>query len=147
VIKGRHVMAGYLSQIRDGSCNQTERSSRSYFTGDIVREKGGALYFVSRNDMQIKLNGNRIDISGIEALIRSRDISNAVVIEADGKLVAFLSTEDTRERLSEIRKYLKDNLPQYSLPGRYIFLDSLPKNVNGKYDRQKLKEIAKDTKS
>ena len=147
VITGRHVMAGYLSQIGDSSCNQAERNSKSFFTGDIVREKGGALYFVSRNDTQVKLNGNRIDITEIEALIRSRDIGNAVVIEADSKLVAFLSPEDIRNRLPEIKQYLKDNLPRYSLPNRYIFLGSLPKNVNGKYDRQRLKEIAKDTKS
>ena len=37
---------------------------------------------------------------------------------------------------------LKKILPQYGIPSKIIFLDSLPLNSNGKVDKNKLKEIA-----
>ena len=145
VIVGRHVMAGYLSRISDGDDEAAclDRNEATFHTGDIVREKDGALYFVARNDSQIKINGNRVDLTGIEAIIRSLDISNCVVMENEGRLLAFIAPKESEEKLGEIKSCLKERLPRYSIPDVYIFLDEIPLNGNGKYDRQRLKAVAK----
>jgi acyl-coenzyme A synthetase/AMP-(fatty) acid ligase len=40
----------------------------------------------------------------------------------------------------ELRKRLTESLPSYMLPARWLVLDELPKNVNGKIDRRALRE-------
>jgi acyl-CoA synthetase (AMP-forming)/AMP-acid ligase II len=41
---------------------------------------------------------------------------------------------------AELRKRLQATLPSYMLPARWMPLDELPKNVNGKIDRRALRE-------
>jgi acyl-coenzyme A synthetase/AMP-(fatty) acid ligase len=40
----------------------------------------------------------------------------------------------------ELRKRLQEALPTYMLPTRWMTMDQLPKNVNGKIDRRALRE-------
>jgi acyl-coenzyme A synthetase/AMP-(fatty) acid ligase len=44
-----------------------------------------------------------------------------------------------------LRSALAEQLPSYMLPARWIRLDSLPKNVNGKIDRPALRERFSET--
>jgi acyl-CoA synthetase (AMP-forming)/AMP-acid ligase II len=41
---------------------------------------------------------------------------------------------------ADVRKRLQKLLPTYMLPSRWHVLDVLPKNVNGKIDRRRLRE-------
>ena len=43
--------------------------------------------------------------------------------------------------VSNIRNYLLENIPKYALPTVYKYVKELPRNANGKIDRQLLKEI------
>ena len=40
-----------------------------------------------------------------------------------------------------MRDELAAVLPDYMLPGKRVHLDAMPKNINGKTDRQRLKEM------
>jgi D-alanine--poly(phosphoribitol) ligase subunit 1 len=149
---GPNVAAGYFNDPeRTAAAFHTLTDARRYMkrmyrTGDLVREEGGRLYFMGRKDNQIKHMGYRIELEEIEqALMRQPAIHQAAVMyqrghAAYGKLIGFVaSTEqlDDREVLTE----LAGLLPDYMVPARLFVFSELPKNPNGKVDRQRLKDL------
>jgi D-alanine--poly(phosphoribitol) ligase subunit 1 len=149
---GPNVAAGYF--------NDLERSAASFFTlteprrfmkrmyrtGDLVREVLGVLYFVGRKDNQIKHMGYRIELEEIEhALAKLPLVNQAVVIyqranTAYGKLIGFVAcSADVDDRT--LREALGEFLPDYMVPSRIVVRTELPKNANGKVDRQQLNAL------
>lgn len=127
----------------------TAYNERMYKTGDLVELIDGKLYFRGRVDNQIKHMGYRIELEEIEnALIKLPDIKQCAVIHTLSKnnysrLVAFVAVDDgntDRNIRNELRKYL----PDYMLPNATVFLNELPKNTNGKVDRQRLEKYNSD---
>lgn len=118
--------------------------AKMYRTGDLVYEKEGILYFIGRKDNQIKHMGHRIELEGIESAIRKiNSVNEAAVIyhreeKTYGKIIAFIATLDNNLSPNSVKKYLANKLPIYMIPHRFIFLDHLPKNANGKIDRVQL---------
>lgn len=116
---------------------------RMYKTGDLVAEKQGILHFIGRRDNQIKHMGYRIELEEIEhALVKLPQISQAAVIyqrtnSAYGKLLGFVASFDTINEEALLIELAK-SLPDYMIPNRIVILQELPKNQNGKIDRQQL---------
>ena len=105
----------------------------------------GLLNFKGRTDLQIKHMGYRIELEEIEFHIASNsNVSQTCVIyhQKDnlsfGEITAFVSL-DNDETKNFNHSILHENLPNYMKPMRYIFLDTLPVNKNGKIDRLELK--------
>ena len=121
---------------------------RMYRTGDLVREHEGNLYFLGRKDNQIKHMGYRIELEEIEhALVSLPLIEQAAVLyqrnnTAYGKIVAFAASKKAADS-QEILRDLAKLLPSYMIPGKLLLMEALPKNANGKVDRQKLKASLK----
>jgi D-alanine--poly(phosphoribitol) ligase subunit 1 len=149
---GPNVASGYFNDIeRSAESFYTLTDSRRfmkkmYRTGDIVKRIDEELYFIGRKDNQIKHMGYRIELEEIEhALIKLPQINQAAVIYlrgnvAYGKLIGFVaSTEDLDEKnlLIELAK----SLPAYMIPSRILIKHELPKNSNGKVDRQLLQSL------
>ena len=152
---GPNVAAGYF--------NDPDRSAASFFTlseprrfmkrmyrtGDFVREDQGVLYFVGRKDNQIKHMGYRIELEEIEhALMQFTQVNQAAVIyqrtnAAYGKIIGIVaSTVEIDEKT--LLAGLANLIPEYMIPSRIVIMTELPKNPNGKIDRQQLHaEIAK----
>ncbi len=114
-------------------------------TGDVVQEDdAGCLYFLGRVDQQVKIRGFRVELQEIEWVLRQATRSDAVMAVpwpvkegiADG-IVAYISGVPG-DRESEILTYCQEKLPDYMVPKRIFFLEELPLNVNGKYDRKLL---------
>lgn len=149
---GPNVASGYF--------NDLERSAASFFTlteprrfmkrmyrtGDLVREVNGSLHFVGRKDNQVKHMGYRIELEEIEhALVKLPQINQAAVIyqrtnAAYGKLIGFVASStdvDEKNLLAE----LANLLPEYMIPSRLMIQSELPKNQNGKVDRQQLRAL------
>jgi len=87
--------------------------------------------------------GYRIELEEIEhALARLPQINQAAVIyqrtnAAYGKLIGFVaSSEDVDEKV--LLGKLANLLPEYMIPSRIVVKPELPKNPNGKVDRQQL---------
>jgi natural product biosynthesis luciferase-like monooxygenase protein len=123
---------------------------RLYRTGDLGRyKKDGTVEFLGRNDSQVKIRGFRIELAEIEAAIAAHpDVRQCVasVREAEGNrsLVAHVVSSGTKAlKADELRKFLKQSLPEYMVPSRFIFLNEMPLNNSGKIDRKKLPEIEK----
>ncbi|CAN5532120.1 hypothetical protein BH10ACI2_BH10ACI2_07020 [soil metagenome] len=115
-------------------------------TGDHARRKpDGRLECLGRSDYQIKIRGNRVELSEIEALFLGHStVRECVVVGREDKpgdirLSAYIVTA-TQEKLvaDELRGLAETTLPDYMRPAAFVFLDELPLTVNGKVDRKAL---------
>lgn len=121
---------------------------RYYQTGDICKiNSRNQFILIGRNDRQVKLNGFRIELGEIEADIMLHSEVQACSVLLCGvqnpELVAFISVLNHEERSrcqNEIHLLLKRKLPFYMIPSKYVFLETIPMNVNGKTDVKRLKE-------
>lgn len=114
---------------------------RIYRTGDIVHYNSrGEIIYDGRRDSQVKHTGHRIELGEIETAVSAIDkvlMSCCLHDVVSDRLVLFY-TGDLEE--GQIRKVLSDYLPEYMLPNKYVKLERMPLNMNGKIDRLKLKE-------
>lgn len=127
------------------------QSYPAYHTGDKGYLHDGMLYYSGRMDLQVKLNGYRIEIADIEQnLMKVTHVENAVVIPnyRNGKiknLTAFVVYHgDTEKRFQvsqRISADLKQYVPDYMVPKKYVFIDEMPMTNNGKADRKALQEV------
>lgn len=118
-----------------------------YRTGDRVRRSGpkSPLLYLGRVDNQIKVQGYRVELGEIEALIRDEAKTDVAIAEgypeidsgAEG-IIAFMSASDRSER--EIITALAARLPAYMQPRQLITVNEFPLNANGKVDRRALME-------
>ncbi|KAF1831742.1 nonribosomal peptide synthetase 6 [Decorospora gaudefroyi] len=153
-----------------GSKKFPGRHGRIYKTGDLVRfdpDGNGEPIFVGRQDQQVKLRGQRIELAEIEFNMQKHlpaDTQLAVeVIKPGGggeqTLVAFLVeqkkngmrhldgdifasfTNKFQSALKDMTKQLSVDLPTYMVPSAYIPLWKMPLLVSCKTDRKRLREI------
>jgi amino acid adenylation domain-containing protein len=125
--------------------------ARLYRTGDMVRyDQEGNLEFVGRVDEQVKLRGYRIELGEIEAVLRRHQQVRAAVVvlseeeNEDKRLVAYVVSE---AQPSELRAYLKAQLPNYMVPSLFVALHELPLLPNGKINRRALPSPGESTTS
>ncbi len=112
-----------------------------YNTGDIGRYlPEGNIEILGRTDNQIKINGKRVELNGIEAVVNEiPGVVSSVVVKhfKTGKLIAFyISTKDISE--IKIKEYLSIKLSEYLIPQVIVSLDEFPLTANGKVDRKGL---------
>ncbi|MBD2298139.1 non-ribosomal peptide synthetase [Nostoc sp. FACHB-190] len=156
---GAGLARGYLNRpnltqekfISNPFSNKLE--SRLYKTGDLARYlPDGNLEYLGRIDHQVKIRGFRIELGEIEnALLKHPAIEEVVVAaredkQGDKQLVVYIvSSPEPAPTINDLRIYLKKLLPEYMVPGVFIFLDTLPLLPNGKVDRRALpvSEIAR----
>jgi amino acid adenylation domain-containing protein len=127
----------------------TDPQDRIYRTGDLARRGAeGLVYFLGRADTQIKSRGYRIELGEIEAALNSLESlreSAVVAIQSDGFegwLIgcAYVCAPGAQITPESLRTALATLLPAYMLPARWMPLDVVPKNSNGKIDRPALKD-------
>lgn len=119
-----------------------------YKTGDLARWlPNGDIEFIGRMDQQVKIRGFRIELGEIEnQILKNRKIKESIVIDRQdnqGKkyLCAYI-VSDSEIKLSDIRKSLSKELPDYMIPSSFVFVDNaLPKTINGKVDKKALLEL------
>jgi acyl-CoA ligase (AMP-forming) (exosortase A-associated) len=146
--EGELVHKGPL--VAKGYWNDAERTSERFrdgavWSGDrVVSDEEGLLYFVSRADAMIKTSGNRVSPTEIEeAAVSSGLAAEAVALGVPdprfGENIA-LVVRGRREDEAALRAHLKRELPNFMQPSAILFRDELPRNPNGKIDREWLKK-------
>jgi amino acid adenylation domain-containing protein len=123
---------------------------RIYRTGDLARiDSDGLVHFHGRCDSQIKSRGYRIELGEIEAALSSLESLNesaVVSIQSDsfhGNSIccAYVGSDHAVVTPEMISRELTRLVPTYMVPSRWMSLDSLPKNPNGKVDRGVLRRL------
>ena len=117
-----------------------EAGARMYRTGDRVRYlPDGNLEFLGRFDDQVKIRGYRVEVAEVRTILEQHPaVQQALVIAredqpGDKRLVAYVvSRAGDSASLSEMRKYLRERLPEYMVPTAFVFLRAFPLTVNGK---------------
>lgn len=133
---------------------ETGDAVRYYRSGDLVsRLPDGNLLYDGRADLQVKLRGYRIELSDIEAAVRRHEQVLDAVVQVrhfkagDDRLVcAFVSRNAADPPTAvDLRGHIKDLLPSYMHPARYLRLPELPTTVNGKVDRAAIAQSWNET--
>jgi amino acid adenylation domain-containing protein len=123
---------------------------RLYRTGDLAwQDEAGLVYFVGRADTQIKSRGYRIELGEIETALNSFEALQECAVVAiqtesfGGWMIcgAYVPCDGAQVAPPSIRKHLEKLIPSYMLPVRWMCVDVLPKNANGKIDRPRLRQL------
>jgi amino acid adenylation domain-containing protein len=112
-----------------------------YRTGDSgFWNSRGEIMFLGRKDFQIKHLGYRIELGEIEhAAVQVDGIRNCcVVYDQNKKEIIMFYESDKQLEPAFIRERLLPLIPKYMLPTVFNWMELMPRNPNGKIDRQKL---------
>ena len=147
---GSGVAIGYLNdaELTDRKF-VTIDGARWYKTGDLVRRRAdGVLEFEGRIDRQVKVQGHRIELDAIEALVSSLPgIGQCAVFVAgdfatNRHLVAIYTlVHGTCPTPAEILEFLRAHLPAHSIPRVLRAVAAMPRNANGKIDVRELQSV------
>ena len=151
-ISGEGLALGYLNR-PELTAEKFSRNYRSYGsyrtyinykTGDLARWlPNGDIEYLGRIDHQVKIRGFRVELGEIEnLLIKHNQVKNAVVIikadvTGDKNLVAYF-VSDIELPDTELREYLRKELPDYMVPSYFSRLEKIPLTSSGKVDRKAL---------
>ena len=151
-VSGAGVARGYLNRPE----LTTERfisnplsinpSERLYKSGDLAHYlSNGEIEYLGRIDDQVKIRGFRIELGEIEAVlgqysgVRETVVLVRVARPGDKQLVAYIvPNSEQAPTSSELRNYLKGQMPEYMVPSAFVMLEALPLTPNGKVDRRAL---------
>ncbi len=152
-IGGAGLAAGYLNHPELTEKHFVEAALpavgavRLYRTGDVGRfYPDGTIDLLGRLDHQVKIRGQRIELSEIEMVLRSHpDVREAAaVVHEPGAgssgtsqpvIVAFVASSAEPE---ELRRYLAARMPEVMVPSLVAPLAELPLGATGKIDRKAL---------
>lgn len=114
---------------------------RIYRTGDLARWRAdGSIDYLGRSDNQLKIRGYRIEPAEIEnALVEQTSVKRAAVVgrtTQDGtiRLIAYVVGDRQLADAESLREQLRLQLPSYMIPAVIVFVDDLPRTINGKLD-------------
>lgn len=154
VISGIQLARGYIN--RDELTKDRFRNIfidgvgevRVYKTGDLgTMCQEGYVHYYGRMDQQVKIRGLRVELGEIESNIKEMaNVNEAVVVaqerdNGEKMLVAYVESQSKRE-IEDIKKLLREKLPEYMIPVKFIFIEKMPHLQNGKIDRKKLSETS-----
>lgn len=112
-----------------------------YRTGDYGRYLPNRdIEFLGRMDHQVKVNGYRIELGGIESQLLSHfDIREAVVTlrenEHGERYLCAYFVSDSELTTRELNDYLSGQLLYYMMPRYFVRVDRMPLTTSGKIDR------------
>ena len=108
-------------------------------TGDIgFIADDGRLFWSSRKNSLIKVNGYRIEPGDVENhMCRIKGVTGCGVVERYGHLVAYV-TLNREMTPAQVRAAARPHLPSHMIPGIVRIVDALPMTENGKLDRDRL---------
>ncbi|CAG7555120.1 unnamed protein product [Fusarium equiseti] len=176
VVEGPILAQGYLKNsektaesfiISPSWCNKfsskTLNSDRRFYkTGDLAKlEDDGSIEFQGRKDNQVKINGQRLELSEIEHHLSVDPVVQSCLAfvpssgPLKGRLVAMLSLQSSSvagsditgdqamrlvdfapSQLTGIRDVLAGNLAAYMIPSIWIVVNQIPLLPSGKLDRR-----------
>jgi len=138
---GSNIMQGYY---KDEETTKKVLDYNGYHTGDMgYRDEEGFLFTTGRKDGLLKVGGHRINVQEVEdALMETEFLVEAAVLGIKDdllgnklKAVVVPINDDCSENL--LLQKCSEKLPAYKLPAEIKFVQSLPKSMSGKIDKNK----------
>jgi len=116
---------------------------RIYKTGDLGKWlPDGNLLYLGRNDFQVKIRGNRVELGEIETVVSTLlpITACAAVVDRTNRTERLAVFYCSGEKISEavMRERLGKALPKYMIPDVWVQLESMPLTPNGKIRKDAL---------
>jgi amino acid adenylation domain-containing protein len=150
-IKGELLLSGSLvaSGYPGDSAKTKEKfvsinSQVWYRTGDIVvRWFDDNIYYLGRDDDQVKINGVRVELGEIKARLNEVNNLNLIdVICENNRVFVFYKIGSVSYSESDLRIAAHQVLPSFIRVSRFVPVVEVPLTVQGKTDRRALMKIA-----
>jgi amino acid adenylation domain-containing protein len=121
---------------------------RLYRTGDLGRfRRDGTIECFGRTDHQLKIRGFRVAIEEVEAALAAHPRIAAAAARAwpdasgePGLAGYFVPAAEPSPSAAELRRFMRQSLPDYMIPTRFVAVTGLPMTPNRKIDRNALPE-------
>ncbi len=145
-VKGPNVFKEYWKN--PAATKETFTKEGWFKTGDIAVFENGYYRILGRNSVDIiKSGGFKISALEIEEVLRKHpQIKECGVVgipnDEWGEIIgaSLILSSDTID-LEALNEWLKDKLPSYKTPRKYIFQDDLPRNVMGKVTKKAIQKL------
>jgi amino acid adenylation domain-containing protein len=116
---------------------------RIYLSGDLgLVLPDGCLIHKGRKDFRVKIRGYGVEIAEIEKVLNTHAaVGQGVVVarekeSGEARLVAYYTcTGLSTPTVSELRGFLRKQLPDFMIPSTFVMLDAIPLTHSGKVDR------------
>ena len=112
-----------------------------YKTGDSGRYSIDAnVEFLGRSDQQVKIRGFRVELTEVEAVLSEYPpVQHAVVTASEAapgerRLTAYIVAKDQPIDVDQVRRFLRQRLPDYMCPSLFVSVPAIPLTPNGKVD-------------
>ncbi|VDO04229.1 unnamed protein product [Haemonchus placei] len=139
LLRGKGLMRGYF-----GSTRQDVLLEDSWYaTGDQVQSlPNGDILFVGRRDSQVKIRGQRVELSEIEATVNAvAGVKQCAVVFQDQVLLVFITTDSPKDNV--VRRILDkslNSLPSHMRPSHVFPVDEFPLTKNAKINLALLRD-------
>jgi acyl-coenzyme A synthetase/AMP-(fatty) acid ligase len=155
-VGGVQLARGYLNQpkltARVFIVNPFVPGERIYKTGDLALfHPDGNIQYRGREDRQIKLRGQRIELTAVEDVVSRCPVVRRCavmirILDSSQTLVAFVefleaAASDPANALQALKSFVKDSLPRFMHPSVFVPLPVLPTFTSGKINRRALVEL------
>lgn len=138
-VKNNQVQKRYV-----GTDNEIADEYGFIDTGDVVEKDGDRYLFRGRANGVINVGGNKVYPETVEnilkehhsvAFVRVRGAKSSIVGELVCAEVVLESEQNQEAKLQELREFASEKLEPYQRPVKYIFVEDIPHNENGKIVR------------
>lgn len=146
---GSQVITGYLDDpvlTRDYFIQLKSIPDKTWYrTGDLVKKDAeGDLFYLGRKDAEVKISGYRVNLMEVDAVIRAAAgkamVASVLHEKRSPSIVSYVSRSEGLDE-NDLLQACRAELPWYMIPERIIFVEDMPLNINGKIDRNKLKQM------
>lgn len=154
LLSGMNVSSkGYIGLKEENKKKFSEINNvRYYDTGDIVDIKNGEVYFNSRIDSQVKIQGYRVELEEICNVLNQNEhiVDSHIILEEKNnkqELIAFIITDHNKTiDFKDLQKQCTRELPNYMIPNSFFTLSEFPRTLNEKIDEKRLMSLFYDSK-
>ncbi|MEM7168369.1 MAG: AMP-binding protein [Planctomycetota bacterium] len=119
-----------------------DHGARMYRTGDRgYLTPDGSVVLIGRADRQVKVNGVRVELVGIERVLDLHPAVEKAIVRYRDKVEAFVQPRHGQWPTSvELRSYLATRLPAHMIPSSFTTVADWPLTHSGKIDSRRLPE-------
>lgn len=146
IVGGQGVANGYINHeelnTKNFFCLNSFNGEKLYRSGDFgYYNYKSEIIIIGRKDSQVKINGQRIEISEIEEVIQNiLNLENIQIVVSviDNIVVCFYTGSKIDD--SKLRKTISEVLTSAMVPKYFINISEIPITVNGKLNNKLLSE-------